>query len=73
MPRANLDYVVFNTEIAQKHGHLKGLFELLIGEVEELGPSRPASLALTKLEEAFMWTGKALRDQQLETDGLRKA
>jgi hypothetical protein len=28
----------------------------------ELPPSRAASLALTKLEEAYMWIGKAIRD-----------
>jgi hypothetical protein len=26
---------------------------------------RPASLALTKLEELYMWIGKAIRDQQV--------
>lgn len=36
--------------------------------VEEIGPSRSASLALTKLEEAHVWIGKALRDAQAQAN-----
>lgn len=32
-----------------------------------LGPGRATSLALTKLEEVYMWIGKALRDLQIAT------
>lgn len=42
-------------------------------EIEELGkalaPGRAQSLFLTKLEEAYMWTGKAIRDQQIAATG----
>lgn len=31
-----------------------------------LAPGRAKSLALTKLEEVFMWIGKAIRDEQIE-------
>ncbi len=31
---------------------------------QELDPSREKSLALTKLEECFMWLGKAIKAQQ---------
>lgn len=31
-----------------------------------LQPGRAKSLVITKLEEAYMWIGKAIRDEQLE-------
>jgi len=40
--------------------HTESLEEL----VSSLGPSRSVSVALTKLEEFYMWVGKALRDHQ---------
>ena len=33
-----------------------------------LADSRPKSLLKTALEEAYMWTGKAIRDAQIEKD-----
>lgn len=35
---------------------------------EALPDSREKSLFLTALEEAYMWTGKAIRDQQIARD-----
>ena len=37
-----------------------------------LKDSRPKSLLLTALEEAYMWSGKAIRDEQIERDGELK-
>jgi hypothetical protein len=37
--------------------------------IESLGKSRPQSLALTSLEECYMWIGKAIRDNQIERNG----
>lgn len=34
-----------------------------------LAPGRAKSLALTKLEEVYMWIGKAIRDEQVEKRG----
>lgn len=53
----------------------KASFENLEGLLNELLPSSPGgkdpygrakALAITKLEEAYMWVGKALRDEQQE-------
>ncbi len=33
---------------------------------ERLKPGRAKSLALTALEECYMWIGKAIRDEQIE-------
>lgn len=60
------DYTVFNEETKRKQSELLVYFKALADRVEELGPSRSVSLALTNLEECYMWVGKALRDTQLE-------
>lgn len=56
------------------HAKLQGDFKRLFEDIEclaasELGQSRAASLVMTKLEEAYMWVGKAIRDSQIEKDG----
>jgi hypothetical protein len=38
------------------------------GRGERRGVGRAKSIILTKLEEAFMWMGKAVRDDQIERD-----
>ena len=57
------DYVQFDSETQKRQLDLRGLCEELEDRIEELGPSRTASLAMTKLEECYMWAGKALRDR----------
>ncbi len=37
--------------------------------VSGLNPGRAASLVRTKLEEAYMWVGKAIRDEQIARNG----
>lgn len=63
------DYVEYDGPAASKSGAIR----LAVEEVEKqlllnLPESRPRSLALTKLEEAFMWAGKAIRDEKLERE-----
>jgi hypothetical protein len=36
--------------------------------IDQMVPGRPKSLALTALEECYMWIGKAIRDDQLTFD-----
>lgn len=44
----------------------KELFETLGDNVDEIfSEGRTKSLVFTKLEEAYMWIGKAIRDEQL--------
>lgn len=67
---SRFDYVKYDdaSMIAQKE--LKALFEELVEAIEnETCAGRPQALALTKLEEAYMWCGKAIRDDQIVRNG----
>lgn len=56
-------YVKYDEETAQRQAEFKKEFESLEKQVEGvLSNGRAKSLVLTKLEEAYMWVGKALRD-----------
>lgn len=60
------DYVEYTEEsqrLSNKRKEASENFEKLINELPN---SREKSLALTKLEECFMWCGKAIRNLQLE-------
>lgn len=37
--------------------------------IESLPPGRAKALAVTKLEECYMWIGKAIRDEQIARNG----
>lgn len=62
-------YVKYDDQSATKQENLKHLFE----QVEELADlslpeGRAKSLVMTHLEIAYMWTGKAIRDEQIARD-----
>ena len=59
-------YVKYDQQSAAAQETLKGHFEALEALVEALPNSRAKSLVMTHLEEAYMWTGKAIRDAQIE-------
>lgn len=59
-------YVKYDDASVEKQETFKQLFE----DIEEfaaanLPESRARSLLMTALEEAYMWTGKAIRDEQI--------
>lgn len=58
-------YVKYDAVSAAAQEALKGHFETIEELVNELPDSREKSLCLTALEEAYMWTGKAIRDAQI--------
>jgi len=63
------DYVKYDSTSTEKQETFKSLFE----DIEEfanssLVDSRAKSLIMTHLEEAYMWTGKAIRDEQIGRD-----
>lgn len=60
------DSVLLNEQSAELHAEFKALFETLALDIKtRLDPSREKSLALTRLDEAYMWTGKAIETDQL--------
>ena len=63
------EYVAYG-EAAKKHQeYFKSVFELLEREVKErLDPGRASALVFTKLEEAYMWIGKQIRDDQISRE-----
>lgn len=63
-------YVKYTSESQAKQEAFKSMFE----DIEAYGTnnlvdSRARSLFLTALEEAYMWTGKAIRDEQVNRGG----
>lgn len=66
---SRFNYVKYDSESAAKQEALKAKFQELEILVEsDLQPGRAKALVLTKLEEAYMWTGKDIRDQQIARD-----
>jgi hypothetical protein len=68
---SRFDYVKYDQEALDAQAALKQKF----GELEQLvtdsfPAGRPQSLVLTKLEEAYMWCGKGIRDDQISRNGF---
>lgn len=63
------DYVKYDEQSVEKQNKIKKLFQDIETSVDEcLDNGRAKSLVMTHLEEAYMWTGKAIRDEQIERD-----
>lgn len=62
MPR--FDYIEYDDDGKKMQAIFKESFEKLEVELGFLGISREASLAVTNLEQAYMWAGKALKVRQ---------
>lgn len=59
------DYVKYDDKAVQIQTQFKDEFMKLEQMVEDgINDGRSKSLVLTKLEEAYMWVGKAIRDEQ---------
>jgi len=63
------DYIKYDEESCCDQAAFKTMFMLLDEAIDQLEPGRAKSLAQTKLEEAYMWIGKAIRDEQLNRSG----
>lgn len=59
------DYVKYDEQAESQQAFYKEKFIGLDSVIESLESGRAKSLALTALEEAYMWVGKALRDEQI--------
>lgn len=67
---SRFDYVKYDEVAAIDQANFKAEFEQLTTAVEfGLKSPRAKALVLTKLEEAYMWVGKAIRDDQIERNG----
>ena len=66
---SKFDYAKFDSVSVERLAGAKALFEQAEGYLGvHLESSREKSLALTALEEAFMWVGKALNSDQERRD-----
>lgn len=68
------DYVRYDDISIQVQDRVKTAATLLSSIIEnELTDGRAKALALTKLEECYMWVGKAVRDEQISRRGSAPA
>lgn len=66
MATSRFDYVQYDVQAQAAQAAIKEAFQQLETVVTtNLPPGRPYSLVVTKLEEAYMWVGKGVRDAQL--------
>lgn len=66
---SRFDYVQYDQKAQEIQSAAKLAFQSLAEAIETLPAGRAQSLALTKLEEAYMWVGKAIRDDQIKRNG----
>lgn len=63
------DYVKYDDIATVKQAEFKEQFLKLEAMLTGIKNGRAQSLVLTKLEEAYMWIGKAIRDEQVARGG----
>lgn len=67
---SRFDYVAYDDKAIHLQKAFKDHFSLLEEMTEKYLPNgRAKSLVLTKYEEAYMWIGKAVRDDQIKRNG----
>lgn len=67
---SRFDYIRYDEISTKQSEFFKAAFESIEKEVMmSLSDGRAKSLALTNLEEAYMWLGKAIRDEQIARVG----
>lgn len=65
------DYVEYDDVSKGDQNLAKALVSRLEVFISGLGSGRSQSMAMTKLEETYMWIGKAIRDEQLRREHER--
>lgn len=66
---SRFDYVKYDEEALALQEICKKMFTDIAEVIGALPAGRAQALALTKLEESYMWIGKALRDGQIKRNG----
>lgn len=66
MTPSRFDYVAYDDRSNELSSQFKETFAKLEAQVAGLAEGRAKSLILTKLEEGYMWVGKAIRDDQIK-------
>lgn len=66
---SRFDYIKYDDEAIRNQNRFKSLFVQLDIYLAGMPDGRAKSLVLTKLEEAYMWVGKAIRDEQIARTG----
>lgn len=63
---SRFDYVAYDSVAQAQQAQAKAMFEDIEAKLDNMPDCRAKSLAITKLEESYMWVGKAIRDGQIE-------
>jgi len=69
---SRFDYVRYDAEASAAQAEFKTAFESVETLIESrlrISGERAKALALTNLEQAYMWIGKAIRDGQIARGG----
>ena len=66
---SRFDYVRYDTVSTTQQERAKELVTDVEKLIDSLESGRAKSLAYTKLEECYMWIGKAIRDDQIDRGG----
>lgn len=66
---SRFDYVKYDEKAQGLQETIKARFLALESQIQRLPEGRPKAVAFTKLEEAYMWVGKAIRDEQIVRNG----
>lgn len=67
---SRFDYVKYDDLAQAEQAEFKELCTTLEQRILTLTSGRPKALALTKLEEVYMWIGKTIRDDQIMRNGF---
>ena len=59
------DYIKYDDMSLLQQGLFKEKITALEEDITKVFTGRSGSIALTKLEECYMWIGKAIRDEQI--------
>ncbi len=66
---SRFDYVKYDDRAQEDQAKAKESCQRLERIIDGFPASRSKALAITKLEESYMWIGKMIRDEQISRNG----